>query len=163
MSPSELLLIYMALASAFTIAAAILSLVAKEDVYSALSLGLVGLGVAAIIALLGYGLLSVFHILVYVGATVTFVVFSVLLIGRGVGWEKKLLPAATATAALLALAYFASIYVLSTAQVRAVTLNLEEMGVELFARHVLSFVFLAFALASVMIEGLLIASKKGEK
>ncbi len=163
MYPSSPYTLYIVAAAVFTVLAAVVALVSKEDVYSALSLGLVGLGVAALIALLGYGILSVFHILVYVGATVTFVVFSVLLIGRGVGWEKRLLATASATAVLIAASYFLSMYALSSGELKAVSLSLGDVGGELFSRHVLSLVFLAFALASVMIEGMLIASRKGEE
>ncbi len=163
MYPSSLYTFYLIIAAAFTIAAALLALVSKEDVYAALSLGLVGIGVAALVALLGYGILSVFHILVYVGATVTFVVFSVLLIGRGVGWEKRLFTTGVMTAVLIAVSYFISMYALSSSQMRVISLSLSEVGGELFSKHTLSLVFLAFALASVMIEGMLIASRKGEE
>ncbi len=160
---SSLYILYLVMGAAFTLGAAIIALAAKEDVYAALGLGLVGVGVAALIALLGYGIISVFHILVYVGATVTFVVFSVLLIGRGVGWERRLLPPALATAALIGVAYFASMYVLAQKPIMPVNIGLGDLGAEIFGRHLIAVIFLAFALASVMIEGVLIASKQGEE
>lgn len=163
MFPSEALYnLYMVLIALFTVTAAILSVRSEEDVYSAILLGMVGLGVAAFMAMLGYGILSIFHILVYVGATVTFVVFSVLLIGRSAGMERRLYFPAVLSGVVLGLAYFVSMYSLSTAAVPPVSIDLRQLSEEIFGRHFLSLIFLTFALASVMIEGILIASSRGE-
>lgn len=164
MFPSELVYtVYMVLTALFTVTAALLSLMSREDVYAAVSLGFVGLGVAAFMGLLGYGVLSVFHILVYVGATVTFVVFSVLLIGRGAGVEEKLFLPGILAAVTLGIAYFVSMLVLARTELNIPSISLERLAGEIFTKHTLSLIFLSFALASVMIEGILISSSGGEK
>lgn len=164
MFPSEVVYtIYLILTALFTVTAALLAIRSREDVYAAISLGLVGLGVAAFMGLLGYGILSVFHILIYVGATVTFVVFSVLLIGKGAGIEEKLFLSGIVAAIVLGIAYFVSMLVLARMELNIVNISLERLAEEIFTKHALSLIFLSFALASVMIEGILISSTRGEK
>ncbi|MEM4667197.1 MAG: NADH-quinone oxidoreductase subunit J, partial [Thermofilum sp.] len=80
MSPLSMFEVYVLLAALASLVSAALAVKVKEDFYSAILLGLTGLGVAALIGLLGYTFLAVFHVMVYVGATVTFVVFGVLLV-----------------------------------------------------------------------------------
>ena len=56
---------------------AVLVVQSRSLVYSAAFLGFLGLANASLFALLGYGLVAIIHVLVYVGAAVLFIVLAV--------------------------------------------------------------------------------------
>jgi len=108
--------------------------------------------------LLGYTFLAVFHVLVYVGATVMFVIFGVVLVGRGAGSERHMTLPAAITSLLVACAVYT---LLRQAAVPRVSADLAEAAAELFKGSATALVFLALALASLVIAGLSIASGRG--
>ncbi len=57
---------------------------ARRTFYSILMLALIGTAVAAAMALLGYTYLAIFHLAMYVGATVTFLLMTMATIGEDV-------------------------------------------------------------------------------
>jgi len=158
MSQLSLFTVYLLLAGATAIASAALAVKTKEDFYAAVLLGITGLSVAALIGLLGYTFLAVFHVLVYVGATVMFVVFGVVLVGRGAGSERRMALPAAVTSLLVA----GAVYVLlRQAAVSRVGVDLARAASELFEGSATALVFLALALASLVVAGLSIASGRG--
>ena len=78
LSMNELVMIisFSVLALALTVFAASV-IWQKSHVYSALSLGLLGMANAGLFAFLGYTVIAVFHLAVYIGAVVIFILFSV--------------------------------------------------------------------------------------
>ncbi len=62
---------------AVAIAMALLVVHSRSLVYSAAFLGFLGLANASLFAILGYGLVAIIHVLVYVGAAVLFIVLAV--------------------------------------------------------------------------------------
>jgi NADH-quinone oxidoreductase subunit J len=158
MSQLSLFTVYLLLAGATAIASAALAVKTKEDFYAAVLLGITGLSVAALIGLLGYTFLAVFHVLVYVGATVMFVVFGVVLVGRSAGSERRMALPAAVTSLLVA----GAVYVLlRQAAVSRVGVDLARAASELFEGSATALVFLALALASLVVAGLSIASGRG--
>lgn len=67
----------MLLLGATAIAMAFLVVQTRSLVYSATFLGFLGLANASMFALLGYGLVAIIHVMVYVGAAVLFIVMAV--------------------------------------------------------------------------------------
>uniref|UniRef100_A0A7J3X740 NADH-quinone oxidoreductase subunit J n=1 Tax=Thermofilum pendens TaxID=2269 RepID=A0A7J3X740_THEPE len=158
MSPLNLFTVYLLLAGAAAVVSAALAVRAKEDFYSAVLLGITGLSTAALIGLLGYTFLAAFHVLVYVGATVMFVIFGVVLVGRGAGSERRMTLPAALTSVLVASAVYV---LLRQAIVSRVDVNLAEAASWLFEGSATALVFLALALASLVVAGLSIASGRG--
>uniref|UniRef100_A0A7C4FF97 NADH-quinone oxidoreductase subunit J n=1 Tax=Thermofilum pendens TaxID=2269 RepID=A0A7C4FF97_THEPE len=158
MNPLNLFTVYLLLAGAAAVVSAALAVKTKEDFYAAVLLGITGLSVAALIGLLGYTFLAVFHVLVYVGATVMFVIFGVVLVGRGAGSERHMTLPAAITSLLVACAVYT---LLRQAAVPRVSADLAEAAAELFKGSATALVFLALALASLVIAGLSIASGRG--
>jgi NADH-quinone oxidoreductase subunit J len=60
-----------------TIVSSILVIAHKSLVYSAFFLGVLGMANAALFALLGFTFIALFHVAVYIGAAVTFILFSI--------------------------------------------------------------------------------------
>lgn len=152
---------YFTVASIAAVASAVLAVKSKEDFYSAVLLGLTGLSTASLIALLGYGFVAVFHALVYVGATVMFVVFGVVLIGRTGGFEKKATPLALAASVALA----ASLLVLFAEVQRgaqSVAVDPSRLQGLLFQENPLAVVFLGLSLAVLVAAGVMLATGDGE-
>ncbi|MEM0093908.1 MAG: NADH-quinone oxidoreductase subunit J [Thermofilum sp.] len=157
MSPLSMFEVYVLLAALASLVSAALAVKVKEDFYSAILLGLTGLGVAALIGLLGYTFLAVFHVMVYVGATVTFVVFGVLLVGRGAGFEKRMGVPALAVSALLAAALF---LLLSTSKPTRVNIDLSSAASAILGENAVALTLLALSLASLVIAGIAVASEE---
>ncbi len=148
---------YLAIASLTAIASAVLAVKSREDFYSAVMLGLTGLATASIVALIGYGFVAVFHALVYVGATVMFVIFGIVLIGRTGGFEKKSLLPAALTSILLTLTLYA--FFSSVGQGAVATASVDPSGIqEALFRDPLTVFFLGVSLAVLVLAGIMIAS-----
>lgn len=152
------------LASLATIFSAILAVKEKEDFYAAIILGITGLSTASLLALLGYGFIAVFHALVYVGATVMFVVFGVVLIGRTGGFEKKALLPALLASTLLAISLLALFLEVKAPEAPFTTLDLGRLQSLFFEKNPTAVLFLAFSLAILVTSGLMLASgdRRGE-
>lgn len=157
MSPFNAFEVYVTLSALVALVSAALAVKVKEDFYSAILLGVTGLGVAALIGLLGHVFLAVFHVAVYVGATVMFVIFGVILVGRGAGSEKRMNTLALAVSALLAAALLSLLSVVKPARV---SIGLSSAASAIFSENATAFVLLALSLASLVIAGIAIASEK---
>ncbi len=148
---------YLALASLTVIVSAVLAVKSREDFYSAVMLGLTGLATASIMALIGYGFVAVFHALVYVGATVMFVIFGIVLIGRTGGFEKRSLLPAALTSILLTLALYAFFSSVGQGAVATASVDPSRIQEALF-RDPLTVFFLGVSLAVLVLAGIMIAS-----
>ncbi|MEZ0345880.1 MAG: NADH-quinone oxidoreductase subunit J [Infirmifilum sp.] len=146
------------LASLAAMAAAIFSVKAREDFYAAILLGITGLSTAALLALLGYGFIAVFHSLVYVGATVMFVIFGVVLIGRTCGYEGKMVAPALIASTLLAVSLLALFLEQGLTGFRIVSLDLGKLQEILFVENPMALLFLGFSLAILIVAGIMLAS-----
>lgn len=158
MSGLNLFDVYLALASLAAVVSAGLAVKSREDFYSAVMLGLTGLATASLIALLGYGFVGVFHALVYVGATVMFVVFGVVLIGRTGGFERKSLAPAALASLLLTLALYLFLTGISQGTTPVAALNPSRVQEILFEEHPLAVFYLGASLAVLVIAGVMLAS-----
>lgn len=79
-------------------------MVSRKAFYMLLGLITAALGVASIIALIGYTYLSVFHVIVYIGTAVALLAIVILLLGHHVEpvqWDTRRLVIAAIAASLL--------------------------------------------------------------
>lgn len=158
MSLPEFSLVYVLAAGTVAVIAAILSVKAREDFYSAILLGIVGLAIASLIALLGFPYVGIFQALVYVGATVMFVIMGVVFIGRGMVSEKKMILPAVLVAVL---GFFSVLQILDsplTQQVTTVNTALSLEGLlKVFSENLLAFFYLSLSLLALLLAGISIA------
>ncbi|AGT35662.1 MAG: NADH-quinone oxidoreductase subunit J [Thermofilum sp.] len=158
MSLPEFSLVYVLAAGTVAVIAAILSVKAREDFYSAILLGIVGLAIASLIALLGFPYVGIFQALVYVGATVMFVIMGVVFIGRGMVSEKKMILPAVLVAVL---GFFSVLQILVSPLAQQVTtvntaLSLEGL-LKVFSENLLAFFYLSLSLLALLLAGISIA------
>jgi len=158
MSLPEFSLVYVLAAGTVAVIAAILSVKAREDFYSAILLGIVGLAIASLIALLGFPYVGIFQALVYVGATVMFVIMGVVFIGRGMVSEKKMALPGVLVAVLV---FFSVLQILVSPLAQQVTtvntaLSLEGL-LKVFSENLLAFFYLSLALLALLLAGISIA------
>lgn len=158
MSLPEFSLVYVLAAGTVAVIAAILSVKAREDFYSAILLGIVGLAIASLIALLGFPYVGIFQALVYVGATVMFVIMGVVFIGRGMVSEKKMILPAVLVAVLV---FFSVLQILVspiTQQGTTVNTALSLEGLlKVFSENLLAFFYLSLSLLALLLAGISIA------
>ncbi|NAZ24286.1 MAG: hypothetical protein GU357_00790 [Thermofilum sp.] len=158
MSLPEFSLVYVLAAGTVAVIAAILSVKAREDFYSAILLGIVGLAIASLIALLGFPYVGIFQALVYVGATVMFVIMGVVFIDRGMVSEKKMILPAVLVAVL---GFFSVLQILVSPLAQQVTtvntaLSLEGL-LKVFSENLLAFFYLSLSLLALLLAGISIA------
>lgn len=76
----DISLIISLLAGLLALIFSVFVIISKNIVYGAIHLSLLGLVVAALIAMLGYPIVAILHIIIYVGAGVLFIIMSVSMI-----------------------------------------------------------------------------------
>lgn len=140
---------------------AILAVRLKEHVYSAISLGVVGICVAAVIGLIGFGYIAAFHLLVYVGATVTFVVFTVITLRPAPVFLKGVKVVAAVNSMLLALIVYYFISNLGLSSLTIPKLDLSEATKLILEKYWYPLFLVVVSLITLMIGGIVIA--RGEE
>lgn len=132
----------------------------NDLVYSSVSLAMLGLFNAALVALLGYTLVAVFLVIVYVGAAVMFIIMSVSMLGGG-GEEKRdeaagLFAGAAVGSALLLLLAGTGIYKAFT---RASGVTVSHVSEILASDYGVVLAIIFVALAATLVEAISIARR----
>lgn len=144
------------LAAALTIASAALVVSAKSLVYSAFFLALVGAGNAVFMAMLGFPVISLFQLSVYVGAAVTFILFSITMFRKPVRIEPTagilaLDAAVLATAGLL--------YAFQSVTGTPVSVGFKEISSLLIGKYRFALIIASLALVTTLIEAITLAMR----
>lgn len=145
------------------LASALFIVNSKNVFYAAVSLAFLGLSVAVLIADLNpaaYSLYAVFHLILYVGATVVFLSVSLVMF-RGLEVKEFRTPWAPAVSLLVAVAFF-SVLVLSTSNVPPSTppaVDLPSLGERLISQYWFPAVVLIVGLLATMIEAIALARR----
>jgi NADH-quinone oxidoreductase subunit J len=150
--------------SILAILSAVMIVKTKSLIYSALFLGLLGISMAIFFALMGYQIVSLFQIIVYVGATVTFIIFSIVMLRETYVMEvsSKILSVSTAT--LILLVFTAIIfYTTGTYSLIPIDVSYDKVTELLMGNYTLPLIIVIFALITTLIEGIIIARKEVEK
>ncbi len=146
---------------AFMILVAYLVVRSRDLVYASGALAVLGVLNAALLALLGFGLVAAFLVVVYVGAAVMFIIVAVSMLGGGgaESWqpEKGFFASAAAITVLLILVVGASLY---TAFDKPDTVNLRGLAATLLDRYLPALGVIFVALAATLIEAIAIARRR---
>ena len=135
----------------------------RSLVYSALSLGLLGMANAGLFAFLGYTLIAVFHLAVYIGAAVIFILFSVTMFRDipDVEVSSKILAAITIPLISLILIY---IYLPHfNAPLASQDFKYQELSSLFVGRYWFPLIVTGLALVTTLIEGITLARMEVEE
>lgn len=135
----------------------------RSLVYSALSLGLLGMANAGLFALLGYILIAVFHLAVFIGAAVIFILFSVTMFRDvpDIEVSKKIVAAITIPLIALILIY---IYLpQSITPFISQDFIYQDISSLLVGRYWFPLVVTGLALVTTLIEGITLARMEVEE
>ncbi len=146
--------------AACAVASSVMVIRSRSMVYSALFLGMVGAFNAALFAELGFTAVAVFQLAVYVGAAVTFIIFSVVMMREAPPVEAEARGAAVFTAILI----FASLALLfrpeGSLSLASGAIPISEMASAMTERYWFALLVAAAALAATMIEALALARRE---
>ncbi|EHP68802.1 MAG: NADH-quinone oxidoreductase subunit J [Metallosphaera yellowstonensis] len=149
--------------SVTALASALFIVNSKNVFYAAVSLAFLGLSIAVLIADLNpaaYSLYSVFHIILYVGATVVFLSVSLVMF-RGLEVREIRTPWAPVISLLAAVAFF-SVLVLSTSSI-AISAppspDLQTLGERMISQYWFPAIVLIVGLLTTMIEAIALARR----
>lgn len=150
--------------SILAVLSAIMIVKTKSLIYSALFLGMLGISMAIFFALMGYQLVSLFQIIVYVGATVTFIIFSIVMLRETYVMElpSKILSISIATLILLIFTAIVS-YTVGMHSATPIDVPYDKVAELLMGNYTLPLIIVIFALITTLIEGIIIAKKEVEK
>ncbi|MCE4603610.1 MAG: NADH-quinone oxidoreductase subunit J [Aeropyrum sp.] len=134
----------------------------KDMVYASASLALLGIATALLVAILGYPIVAVFLVIVYVGAAVMFIIVSVSMLGGG-GYEewddyRGLAAGAASGAAVLMIGLFGGLW---QAYSPPEPVSLQTIANLLAGDYAIVVIVLAVGLAATILEGIAIARRGG--
>lgn len=147
--------------AAFMVLSSYLVVRSRDLVYASGALAVLGVLNAALLALLGYGIVAAFLVIVYVGAAVMFIIVAVSMLGGGglERWqpEKGFFAAASILAVLLIIILASSLH---AAYTQPAGISLQSVSGILVGKYlpVLGIIFVA--LAATLIEAIAIARKR---
>ncbi|AEM39731.1 NADH-ubiquinone/plastoquinone oxidoreductase chain 6 [Pyrolobus fumarii 1A] len=149
-------------ALAFSVVGAIGAVVSRRTIYAAFYLSVVGVGIATFMTILGYTYLGLFHLLIYVGAAVSFLAFTVLMVEV----EQEPPPRHSPLLALLAVTIAAvlvyPLFLVTPPHVERMGIDLGVFVNELSERFEYPVVITLIALAAVLIEAIAVARRSSE-
>ena len=134
----------------------------KSLVYSAFFLGVLGMANAALFALLGFTFIALFHVAVYIGAAVTFVLFSVTMFEEAPSVERpiRIVAAFTVLAVFLLLATIFALYLGKSFQPAYV--NYRDLAALLTQKYWFALIVAALTLVTTLIEAITLARRETE-
>lgn len=154
LDPSFLALV---IVSAVAIISSLLIVVHKSLVYSAFFLGVLGVSNAVLFALLGFTFIALFQVAVYIGAAVTFFLFSVTLFEKVPAVERRIriVIIAAVLSTIVLLAGIFAIYFGGTTS--ATEVNFRELTSLLAGKYWFALIIAALTLITTLIEAITLA------
>ncbi len=154
--------VFVALAVVAVIAA-ILTVEHKSLIYSAVFLGVLGMANAALFVLLGFSFVALFFVAVYLGATVTFILFSITMFEEAPKVERPIriiaLVSVVLTAVLLAVVFALHF----TDGIQPTYINYKDLASLLTEKYGFALIIAALTLITTLIEGITIARREEKK
>lgn len=134
----------------------------KSLVYSAFFLGVLGMVNAALFALLGFTFIALFHVAVYIGAAVTFILFSVTMFEEAPSVERpiRIVAAFTVLAVFLLLATIFGLYLGKSFQPAYVSYR--DLAESLTQKYWFALIVAALTLVTTLIEAITLARRETE-
>ena len=146
--------------AAASVASAILVVEHKSLTYSATFLALLGLSNAALFVLLGFTFIAVFFVSVYVGAAVTFILFSVTMFEEAPKVETPVRIIAFVSVALVAALLAAGFSLHFTGVAQLSPASFRELAALLTEKYGFALIIAALTLITTLIEAITIARKE---
>ncbi len=153
-------LIVFFLASGGALISALLVVEHKSIVYASFFLALLGTSNAALFVLLGYPIVSLFHLVVYVGAAVTFILFSVVMLREAPLVEPVARGIALIAALEVLFLFSVGFLPLLKSQSAGGVISLMDISDVLLNKYSFALIVSALALATTMIEAITLARKE---
>ncbi len=149
--------------AAVAVVSAILTIEHKSLTYSAVFLGILGLANAALFVLLGFDFVALFFISVYIGAAVTFILFSVTMFEEAPKVETPVRVVALVSVVLVAvlLGIGFSLHFSSNAQLSYISYR--DLAALLTQKYGFALIIAALTLITTLIEAITIARREEEK
>jgi NADH-quinone oxidoreductase subunit J len=143
--------------SAVAVISSLLIVVHKSLVYSAFFLGVLGISNAVLFALLGFTFIALFQVAVYIGAAVTFFLFSVTLFEKVPVVERRIriVIIAAVLSTIVLLAGIFGTYFGGTTQ--ATEVNFRELTSLLAGKYWFALIIAALTLITTLIEAITLA------
>ncbi len=155
---SDPLAVVFILSSLMSVVAAALVVWHRSLVYSAFSLSILGVGNAILFAMLGFPIIALFHLAVYVGAAVTFILFSVVMLKEAPVVELPTKTLAVIAAVVLAL-LLVKVFSVFTAE-PSFFLNYRDLTTLLVTKYWFALIIAAIALVTTLIEAITLARRE---
>ncbi len=146
------------LSSALSIIAALFVVLHKSIVYSAFFLSMLGVGNAILFTLLGFPIIALFHLSVYVGAAVTFILFSVVMLREAPSVEPPIKALAVLSVIVLAIILIKAFSPFSAEP--SFFLNYRDLTSLLVTKYWFALIVAAIALVTTLIEAVTIARRE---
>lgn len=153
-------IIVFAILGTLAIAFSLLVVEHRSLVYGAISLGFLGIVNAALFALIGFTFIALFHLAVYVGAGVIFILFSVTMFRRAPTVEIRVKRIALVIVTLIAISLAAIFWSYSNISVVAQSISYRELSKVFTRDYWFPFLVTAIALVTTLIEGITLARKE---
>jgi NADH-quinone oxidoreductase subunit J len=155
-------LIVFSILGTLTIAFSILVVEHTSLVYGAIALGFLGMVNAALFSLIGFTFIALFHLAVYVGAGVIFILFSVTMFRGAPTVELRAKRMALAVVLLIALSLAVVFWSYSSVPVREQGISYQELSRIFTEQYWFPFLVTAVALVTTLIEGITLARKEAK-
>ncbi len=142
---------------------AVLTVENKSLIYSAVFLGILGMANAALFVLLGFSFLALFFISVYIGATVTFILFSITMFEEAPKVERPVRIIALVSVVLTAILLAVVFGLHFTDGIQPSYINYKDLASLLTEKYGFALIVAALTLITTLIEGITIARREEKK
>jgi len=132
----------------------------RSLVYSAFFLALLGLVNASFIATLGFTVIALFHVAVYVGASVLFMIFSVTMFRGGPVVERRTMVLALAVIPMFSLALSAVFLTFQGTPVPGVEVSYMALSKLIVEKYWLPLLIFVVAMATTMMQAIVLTRKE---
>jgi NADH-quinone oxidoreductase subunit J len=158
--PFDYSIILFAALAVVSVVSAILVVEHKSLVYAALFLGILGMANATLFTLLGFNFLALFFVSVYIGAAVTFIIFSVSMFEEAPSVERPVRIVAmlsVGVAAVILVGVFATYF---TGGIQTSYISYRELASLLTEKYGFALLIAALTLVTTLIEAITVARKE---
>ena len=149
--------------AALSIISAILVVEHKSLIYAALFLGILGMANAALFVMLGFSFIALFFVTVYIGAAVTFILFSVTMFQEAPKVERPVRIIAFISVILTGILLVLVFAFRFTDGVQPTYISYRDLASLLTEKYGFALIIAALTLVTTLIEGITIARREEEK
>ncbi|HLN89927.1 MAG TPA: NADH-quinone oxidoreductase subunit J [Candidatus Binatia bacterium] len=149
--------------AAMSIVSAILVVEHKSLIYAALFLGTLGMANAALFVMLGFSFIALFFVTVYIGAAVTFILFSVTMFQEAPKVERPVRIIAFVSVVLTGILLVLVFAFRFSDGIQPVYVSYRDLASLLTEKYGFALIIAALTLITTLIEGITIARKEEEK